>query len=916
MANSLAIEQYSSFTLDNGLRVLICHQPQTEKSNVSVAVRAGHFYDPDDCQGLSHLLEHMLFMGSRHLPKPNAINQFIEQQGGTINAWTGTEYANYHFSCSNEHLTHILPAFADMLKSPLFTTGSIEKEIESIDAEFQFKLKDDLRRLYQVHKETCNPAHPFSKFSVGNKRVFEPLGIDALHHGLRHYHKSHYCGANMTLCILTALPLEQVEVLVNRALSGLPTGKPVTQDWPPLYQREQLGVKINIRPLQQARRMIVTFALPALHKNVDVSPLDYISHLLGDEGQGSLLDYLKRNRLATNLIAGSGIEGEDFKDFNISIQLTEHGFVQQDTILDALFHTIGLVRKSLSSEWRYNEKARLSALAQQYDDVPKSLDLICEYAEALFSLPADKLIEADLGVTSFNAEVINQALDYFRPNNMRIKLIAPDLPVDRQSAYYKTEYSMEPLGSLLLKKLETPTRFDDISLPPPNPYIGDNFSLTLPDANYLVPQQIVKSDTFSMWYAQDHVFHSPKGDIYLSFDSEGFSAGLREAAIKRIWLAALNDYLKSNYYRAEIAGLHYRIYGHQAGFTVHTRGFSDQQFLLAEQLVSAVFDYLPSETDFNAVKQHQIQLLQNALLNKPTNRLFLRLSVLIQRNTHAPIDLLAAVENCSYDDFISVCRKGLNNYYVEGLIHGNWGHQEARQFTNKIQGLLRDANSQALSREVVKLPINNTHYHKVICEHSDAAMVLYLQAPTCDLKDTAMCMVLEQMLAAPFFNDLRTQKQLGYVVGTGYVPHNQHPGMVFYIQSPTHGAQALLDNVTDFLFEQLEEIGFYQGYWPDIQKAMLKQLKEHDLSLSMKSQRLWLALGNQDFTFDRNKRIAKQIESFSFDDIDSYARKLATRKVFGELVLFADGQQAPLNIDADHQLLDIAQFKNSMEYFR
>lgn len=140
MNNTINLENAHHVTLPNGLCAMLCHTPEASESFVSMAVRAGHFYDPNDCQGLAHLLEHMLFMGSRHLPKPNAINGFIEQHGGTINAWTGTEYANYHFSCSGGALAQTLPAFADMLRQPLFEEDALTNEIKT------FMLSSNLRK--------------------------------------------------------------------------------------------------------------------------------------------------------------------------------------------------------------------------------------------------------------------------------------------------------------------------------------------------------------------------------------------------------------------------------------------------------------------------------------------------------------------------------------------------------------------------------------------------------------------------------------------------------------------------------------------------------------------------------------------------------------------------------------------------
>ena len=120
---------------------MLCHQPKSDTSYVSLSVRAGHFYDPEDCQGLAHLLEHMLFMGSRHFPKPNAINSYIEQHGGSINAWTGTEYANYHYHCDGNKIIQTLPAFANMIRQPILDETALVNEINAIDAEFHFKKK-------------------------------------------------------------------------------------------------------------------------------------------------------------------------------------------------------------------------------------------------------------------------------------------------------------------------------------------------------------------------------------------------------------------------------------------------------------------------------------------------------------------------------------------------------------------------------------------------------------------------------------------------------------------------------------------------------------------------------------------------------------------------------------------------------
>ncbi|WDT87348.1 insulinase family protein [Alteromonas sp. 009811495] len=915
MSNTINFENAHHITLPNGMRAMLCHTPSATESYVSMAVRAGHFYDPQDCQGLAHLLEHMLFMGSRHLPKPNAINGFIEQHGGTINAWTGTEYTNYHYSCTGDALAQTLPAFADMLRQPLFEEDSLSKEINNIHAEFEFKKKDDLRRLYQIHKETCNPAHPFSKFSVGNSDTFSKHSATELKQRLKALHSTYYCANNMCLCIASPMPFDQLSSLVNQCFGSLESGALANDDWPALYTENELGIQINIHPLQDAKRMIVTFALPALQNDFRSKPLNYISHLIGDEGEGSLLAYLKEQDWALNLIAGSGIEGDHFKDFNVSFQLTQKGLENKTEILRALFCYIELIKKAVDEAWRYDEKAKLNALALEYEENVKPLGLVAEYAQHLFVFSADEVNILRSTIGSYDKSVLVHALSYFTGQNVRIKVISKSEKTTKVCAFYMAEYHVEKIDPAVLDSLATPPLIEALRLPPPNPYLGDEYQLILPEQGYNVPNKLIDDSGYRFWFAQDQQFHSPKGDIYVSYDADSFSNTLESVAAKRIWLGALNDYLQAKYYRAEIAGLHYRIYGHQAGFTLHTRGFTNQQTLLANQLLNAVKTYIPDERAFNHHKALQTQSLQNSLLNKPTNRLFSRLSVLIQRNTQAPVELLDVVGNISYEQMLQCREQAFSHYFVETFMHGNWASDEAKRFANNVRELNDRANGSPLSRAVSKLPVGKGLYHEVCCDHDDSAIVLYLQAPSSSLTDTALCMVLEQMLAAPFFNALRTEQQLGYIVGTGYVPHNQHPGMAFYIQSPQCSPKHLLDATTEFLYQQLQEIEFYRFYWPNIQQNLIKQLEERDLTLSMKSQRLWVSLGTQDFGFNRNVKLAERVKALSFEEIQAFAEKLANREYCGELVLYSRGKYEDIPNLEKRTINSISEFKQKIPYY-
>ena len=148
--------QYHFLELANRLRVLLICDPDTDKSAASLAVNTGHFDDPADRQGMAHFLEHMLFLGTATYPKPGEYQQFMSRHGGSNNAWTGTEFTNFFFEIDNGFFEAGLDRFSQFFICPTFDPEWVDKERNAVDSEYRLKLQDDMRRSYQVHKETVN----------------------------------------------------------------------------------------------------------------------------------------------------------------------------------------------------------------------------------------------------------------------------------------------------------------------------------------------------------------------------------------------------------------------------------------------------------------------------------------------------------------------------------------------------------------------------------------------------------------------------------------------------------------------------------------------------------------------------------------------------------------------------------------
>lgn len=902
------LNQSISYHPVDGAAPFACvENPGSQHAHFSLCVRAGHYFDPEDNQGLAHLLEHVLFLGSRQLPSPNQIIQFIEERGGSVNAWTTGEFANFHFSCLAKYIDEAIPVFLEALFFPLLKEQKVANEIKAIDAEFKFKRKDELRRLYQIHKETCNPEHPFRKFSVGNAELFNRHPIQALRAQLRDFHQHYYNKRNIRIAI--SLPNVQPASidLLTRTIANLPEGETAHCAWPLLYREQDLGLFIQVKPIQHAKRLIVTFSL-----QTDIAPikkaLQFISHILGDESEGSLLACLKKQEYASSLLAGSGIESAHFKDFNINIQLTDKGELYISKVLGCIAHTLRLIENNLE-QWRIDEKENLDNLAIKYSETTLTLDNVCELSECLFDPLADKIDEA------CKTSDILFTLGLMSIENLRVKLISPNALTQKQCRYYDASYSVQKINEDFISAFTEPNTVSAIRLPQKNPFVFSQPIVEKREAKWETPTNVSNDPFKQVWFCQDDRFNSVKGDLYCSFDIPTFSESVINNAAKRVWLGALNDRLQESLYSANVAGLHYRLYGHQCGFTAHCRGFTEALLPLAQQVVETTFTSTIDARSFDKALNNQHNSLANSLLNKPINRLFSRLSVIVQKHSFAPASLLQALPDLDFYQFESIFNRSFATMYCESLLHGNWSIQHAKDWQNELQKLNLNINHQPLPRSVIKLESGRTLVHRVPCEHTDSAVVLYLQAPTNQAKDRAFCMILEQLLAGPYFNALRTEQQRGYLVGSGYVPHNQHPGIVFYVQSPQYDVNTLVQAMIVFLREQIHNLNFYQNYWPSIRNNLLKQIDEPDLNLSMQSQRIWLNLGTGDVNNSAKKELISAIENMSFEALVHGAELLLQRNTFGELILYSPGKFVDMGDDVGVKMTNLEEFKSKAAFF-
>lgn len=890
------LKEYQPITLVNGLRVLLIHNEESSQSAAALAVNVGHFQDPYDRQGLAHFLEHMLFLGTKKFPDGSEYQKFINQYGGSHNAWTATEHTCFFFDIHHQQFKAALERFSQFFISPLLSEEFVIKERQNIDAEFALKLKDDIRRLYDVHKETINQKHPFSKFSVGTLDTLADRNGVCISAEIQEFFDQFYRANYMTLALEGPQSLIELESLAKQMFTPIKSAnEPLTEIKQPLYLPNHQGIKIDVCPVKNDHQLILSFAMDSIDQYYQDKPESVLAYLFGHEGKGSILSLLKQQQWAMSLTAGSGINGSNFKDFNISIKLTELGESHINDIVDIICCYIAILKTDDIPEFYYQEKQKISQLSFLYHEKYRPLDSVSQLVLNMQHYPVDDYIFGDFIMTGMSQENTKKLLSAINVDNMRIVHVSQKNHFDKTSFWYQVPYQVT---SFALKKLthwrnistskiaskEVSPWFSSLFLPDKNPYIVGDPKVygydNLKDKNVLeessLPIKIAKENGFTAWYKQDLTFQVPKGYLYIGIDSPYSIESTENIAMTRLFVDLYTETVIEENYDAELAGIHYHLYAHQGGVTLQLSGVSENQNLLLSKLLHSLKSHDVTQARFTLFKQQLIRQWKNSNKSKSISQLFACLSSLMQPNNPTTLDLTDALIEVNYDKYLNFSKDLFSKITTEILIHGNWLPHHANEIVDNIKSAFYSSYDDKFSVQcpVIDIDKEQTLLLPVTLEDHDHASVIYTPMLECDNKSIALTMLSSHLLSPLFFQKMRTEKQYGYLVGVGYVPINRYPGIAFYIQSPHTDSISLIKAMDEFITSSeqfLEDVS--EENWQDLIKGLGSQLQENDQNLRIKSLRFWSAISNNDETFEHKQKVVQTILSITLVDIKKFIKE-------------------------------------------
>ncbi|MEL7290949.1 MAG: insulinase family protein [Pseudomonadota bacterium] len=906
--------QYRYLTLSNGVRVLLIHVPDAQKSAAALAVNVGHFDDPIDRQGMAHYLEHMLFLGTEKYPKVGEFQSYISQHGGGNNAWTGTEHTCFFFDVTPNVFEQSLDRFSQFFTAPLFNSEALDKERQAVESEYKLKLNDDSRRLFQVHKELVNPAHPFSKFSVGNLETLSDRNGESIRDEIVDFHYQTYSADLMTLSLAGPQSMDEMEIWCREMFSSIPNhhlaGKSVLV---PYCDQNSTSILVNVEPVKEIRKLILTFPMPSVDEYYQSKPLSYFAHLLGYEGSGSLMLALKEQGWITSLSAGGGTSGSNYREFTVSCALTPSGLDHVDEITQSVFSYLELIKSQGLDEWRYLEKQAVLESAFRFQEPTRPLDMVSHLVVNMQHYQPDDVIYGDFMMSHYDESLLKQLLSYFTPDNLRTTLIAHGYSYDRCAKWYFTPYSVTPFSPKQLDLYRQPSPLS-FALPAKNPFICYDLDPKELEISHDTPQVLEELPGFKLWHLQDTEFRVPKGVVYVAIDSPHAVANPRNIVKTRLCVEMFLDSLATDTYQAEIAGMGYNMYAHQGGVTLTLSGFSQHQPELMKLILSRFAKRDFSQQRFTSIKQQLMRNWRNSAQDRPISQLFNALTGILQPNNPPYQVLLEALESIEVDELASFVDAILAELHVEMFVYGDWTKADALSLGNTLKDALRVKNQryEEALRPLVMLGENGTFQREVVCDQEDSAILVYYQCDDTSAKSIALYSLANHLMSATFFHEIRTKQQLGYMVGTGNLPLNRHPGIVLYVQSPNAAPVDLIRSIDEFLnafYMVLLELNEYQ--WHSSKRGLWNQIATPDTTLRGRAQRLWVAIGNKDIEFNQKEVVLAELKKLTRTDMIRFVVNELKPRMANRLIMHAQG-----NAHHESQPLDLGQEIGSIEEFQ
>jgi len=420
-------------TLANGLRVIVVEDRRAPVAVHMVWYRVGAMDETDGTSGVAHLLEHMMFKGTRRL-KPGEFSERVSAAGGRDNAFTSLDYTAYFQIVPAPRLAEMMSIEADRMANLRLDPKEFASELKVVMEERRLRTEDQPQaRVHEALMSAAWQAHPYRRPIIGWMNDLENMTVgDA-----RDWYRRWYVPNNAWLVVVGDVDAAQVFRLAEKTYGRIPRrALPVRK--PPAEPAQSGPRQVSVKAPAKLPYLAMGYKVPVLRdaeRDREPYALEVLAGVLDGHDAARLSKNVVRGRkLAVSAGAGyeSSVRGESL--FVLDGSPAEGHSVEE--LQAALREEIGLIAREGVPEdelKRVKTQAIASQVYRRDSSMAQAMEIGRTEAAGHSWRDIDRMIEKIRAVTAKEVQAV--ARKYFTDDGLTVAVLDPQpLPAAPRAA--------------------------------------------------------------------------------------------------------------------------------------------------------------------------------------------------------------------------------------------------------------------------------------------------------------------------------------------------------------------------------------------------------------------------------------------------------------------------------------------------
>ncbi|KAJ1898335.1 metalloprotease, partial [Coemansia sp. IMI 209127] len=770
--------------LSNGVQVLCVSDGDARQAVAAVCTGTGSSADPDESQGMAHLVEHLLFMGTEKYPGSD-FDAFVSSHAGHANAETAGAMTWFYVAVDHEGLGGAVDRLAQFFVAPLLQ--DVDGEIGVVHAEFEETLGSDIARFQHLARTLSREGgHPYGQFRGGNRTTLRNARV-------RRFFDAQYSGDAMHVVVFGAAPLDQLTEVAVEAFSAVPTNKGRRRSHAELHplSAEQLGTVVRFQTAGDVHVLDMEFAVPDMRRHYMRNIEDYVGGLLRADGAGSLAALLRGRGWAAGAVrayyneqctSAGGI-------FHVGVPCTPEGFDQHAAVVALTFKYIEDVCAGAPLEWFYRELAMADRVRQLRTLASgNATGWVVRIAQRMGNPhlePAHILTGTLQACYSFDSAEIGRFVALLQPANCRVMLGARSHsgtgPLDSEEPHFGIKYRIDRLDLDLNHAAgaafcaPAPSEFAAPVAPP---------STDSSKGRTHRPQLVCSTEQSELWMAA-----ATGSTVYMYVENGVSGQSPRASACTRLLATLTQTQVDAQLHSARRVGIECAVTACAHGLSVKVSGLAHPLAPVVaalQRIVHIIRSPCSAEAFARALsvrRRYHAGLEQTA---SPAEMATWFPAYLTKRSSWHHGDCAAELATLAHDEFTAYSAQMLAETRVVMLVAGAQAtaEQAQRVLAQSIEALItqpipafRQPRDLAHALRPGTYQLHAVHAHSA---HNAVCYTVYVGGAGNSRRGRAAAMLLARLASTPFVDQMRTAERLGYAAACTCVA----PGK-------THGPSAL-----------------------------------------------------------------------------------------------------------------------------